>query len=802
MLSLAFACGIWLADGGWASSASARAAALAFLALGSLPRLSSRSRACFALLLATASGVVAMSWRLESAALHAPSAIGDRIVEGRICHVRVEESWFEADLCRAAGVDGEAAPVPPRIRITQDLQTQAGHRLTPWLSGQVIRARLRLRGLTASGNPGVRDRSRALARRGVGARASLVDPRLSVRLSERDHPLGTFFSAGWRKVAAVRSESGSRLSGWGRGGDLLRALALGDRSALTAEQREAFARLGVAHLLAVSGLHVMLVAGLGFGVSNRLLRRSVAITRRYDVRKVSFAAALVIAGVYGVMAGWGVPVRRAFFFLGIAGLALASGRSPSAVQILGLAALPLMIAEPALIFDLGAQLSFLASAALMLARPARDGQATGILAVVSGLLRTSATAIAVTAPLLAWNGIGAGAWGLASNLALIPWTGLVLLPCAIVSAILVWLPELPPASLSLGVCSGIAGKTLEIIDLSVSLLPAKVPGPGPHWLSILIAASIATAGLFMRATWRRVAIAMGVCWLLSVAPRSQIRPEPPRVVSFDVGQGDATLIQGRKASLLVDAGRALEGSFDQGRRIVVPGLAALGVERLDLLAVSHADLDHRGGVPAVLRSFPVTELWLPHGGASDPDFSEILELARSRGVRVRERGMGDPSREIGDLRITPLWPRRRPMEGSRRNRRNAGSLVLRVEIMSGEGRSPRVLLTGDVGVLVEDELRASGQDLRADVLKVGHHGSRGSSSLAFLEAVAPALALVSAPCQGRGGLPSREALERIESVGTKVWWTGYNGAVLVGLGGPSRAPEVHSGASGRSCRRH
>ena len=204
----------------------------------------------------------------------------------------------------------------------------------------------------------------------------------------------------------------------------------------------------------------------------------------------------------------------------------------------------------------------------------------------------------------------------------------------------------------------------------------------------------------------------------------------------------------------------------------------------------------------MLRSFPVTEIWLPRGGASDPDFSEILELARSLDIRVRQRGMGDPSLEIGDLRITPLWPPRSTGVGSRRNSRNDNSLVLGVEIMSGEGPSRRILLTGDVGVPTEWKLLASGQDLGADILKVAHHGSRNSSSRAFLEAVRPSLALVSAPCRGRGGLPSLAALERIEEIGTKVWWTGYNGAILVGLGGPSQEPEVRGGATGRACRRH
>jgi len=257
--------------------------------------------------------------------------------------------------------------------------------------------------------------------------------------------------------------------------------------------------------------------------------------------------------------------------------------------------------------------------------------------------------------------------------------------------------------------------------------------------------------------------------VLTFAPPRALTPSPPRLVALDVGSGDALLVQGREASLLVDAGSAMPGRFDRGRDAVLPALRALGVRALDLVVATHADLDHRGGLPAVLASLPVGALWLPRGGASDPDFAPLVAAARAAGVRVEEVGRGSPSLVRGDLRVRPLWPA--PGAGGSQNER---SLALRVEVGA---RS--LLLLGDLGAN-ERALLADPMSLRADVLVLPHHGSRRSSSPALLAAVDAAVLVVSAPCGGR--LPSPAALRRARSAGGALWWTGRDGAVLVGLG--------------------
>jgi competence protein ComEC len=205
---------------------------------------------------------------------------------------------------------------------------------------------------------------------------------------------------------------------------------------------------------------------------------------------------------------------------------------------------------------------------------------------------------------------------------------------------------------------------------------------------------------------------------------------------------------------------------------VAPALRALGVARLDLVVASHADLDHRGGLPAVLRALPVGEVWLPRGAAADPGFAALRDAARATGAALREVGRGDPARSLGDVRITPLWPPDAGGFGSRNER----CLAVRAEA----GRW-RALLLCDLG-RAEPALIAAEPDLRADVLLLPHHGSRGSSSAALLVAVDPRVALVSAPCPPRRGLPHPDAIARALRAGASVWWTGRDGALFVGLG--------------------
>jgi competence protein ComEC len=351
----------------------------------------------------------------------------------------------------------------------------------------------------------------------------------------------------------------------------------------------------------------------------------------------------------------------------------------------------------------------------------------------------------------------------------------VLLPAAGLALVGAALDPGPWASALLrfaGIAAEWTGSAAVALDQALPIIPAVGP-PGGLTVGCLVA--LAAASLRAKHTCSRVALAIAVSGVLLFAAPRPVEPEPARVVALDVGQGDALIVQDHAAAILIDAGPALRSGVDLGARVVVPALAALGIRRLDLVVATHADLDHRGGLPAVLRSIPVGELWLPYGAREEAGFRDSLELAKRYGVRVSSRGAGSATGEFGGMRVTPLWP---PADATRGSRNDA-SLVVRVDVA---GR--RLLFPGDIEAGAEAALVASGAELRADVLALPHHGSRTSSSAIFLAAVAADVVLASAPCGGRYAMPHPEVVARVRAHGLPLWWTGRDGALLVGLAGP------------------
>ena len=783
-----FLLGAVLADWGVLSLRSAGAVAILATAAG-LVAGRPRWRAVCATAVFLAAGGMTLGARLEESSRAAATRRSEGIVEATVCSIEGGQRWLAAELCDAEAVEGGPLTtgdvlLPSRLWWSTGWDRPEAAWLSRRLPGDRIRVRLRVRPLVCARNPGERARCRGLERRGVGGRASISDPSVRARLPERDRASpGRLIALATR---APRRLIADRLATAGHGGALLAALAVGDRSLLQRSEREAFYALGVGHLLAVSGLHLALAAGLAYGLARAVLRRLEPLCAVRDTRRLALAVALSCACGYALLAGWGLPVRRAVVLLVALAAALATRRVFSASHALAGAALLIAVAQPWAIFEPGAQLSFAASAALMLALRAErvepdSNRVNGVTRVrwralpmaLHGVLWTSATAFLATAPIAVTHGGGASPVALAANALLVPLTGLILLPLALASAALASLPWEPVVDAGLRVAAGVAGPILSSIVWLAERGPEAGPVARPAGWALALAFALAATALCSRSLRARAVLAIALALWLRWAPSVAIEPAPPRVVALDVGQGDAVLVQGERAVALVDGGWAAPGLGDLGASTVVPALRALGVSSLDLVVASHGDTDHQGGLPAVLRAFPVARLWLPPGGVPDPVFAELVELASRRGVRIEERAQGDSEERIGDLRITPLWPPR-DWRGSTNDR----SLVLRIELAQR-----RLLLTGDLGGEAERALRESGADLRADVLKVGHHGSASSASPEFLRATGASVALVSAPC-GRRSLPSPQTLARLRSAGQSVWWTGRDGALLVGLTSP------------------
>jgi competence protein ComEC len=787
---VAQALGILLADRGLLRVDAALVAGATAIALGATVARRAPARAGLAGVAAVAAGALALGDQLEAATAWRPRAPLEVTLEGTVQGSGAGEGWTLVDLTEVVAAEPGAPQLPRRVRIFGRPTPVEMPALEAALPGERVLARVRLRAHRELRNPGSHPRARSLERAGIGAVGWLVHPALHVRLPEREgiRPLA--------RLHARRAALAERLSASGPGGGLLRALALGDRRDLPQEARDAFMRLGLAHLLAVSGLHLTLVASLVFAGVRAALARSAWLAARRDTRELALAAGVAAAVLYALAAGWGVPVRRSLVLLLGLAASVARGRPGVRMQPLAAAAIAVLCVEPEALFQAGAQLSFAASAALaMAARAPAEAQrdrSSRLRRAASEGLRTSASAVAATAPLAAYHLGNTAPLGLIANLVGIPWTAFALLPAALAGAVAACFPADSPAKWVLDLSERIAAFTLFAVGSAAARAPAlgATVRPAPVWFAV--AGALVLLVLWTPRTLVRAALALAVSLLLALAPPAKLLPEPPRIVALDVGQGDATLVQGRRSSVLIDAGLAIPGGVDLGLRSVVPALAVLGLRRLDLVVATHADADHRGGLPAVLEALAVGALWLPSGSRQEAGFAPVLEAAHARGVPVLERGAGDAPARLADLVVTPLWP---PRGGG--TSRNARSLVVRVDL---PGR--RVLLPGDIERETEAALLASGADLRADVLKLPHHGSDSSSSAALLRAVGAEVAVASAPCWGRFGMPHAEVLRRAEAAQLSVWWTGRDGAVMIALGQPLAVwgfGEARAGPSS-SCR--
>jgi competence protein ComEC len=550
---------------------------------------------------------------------------------------------------------------------------------------------------------------------------------------------------------------------------LAKALALGDTGGLSTAQRDAWAAAGVAHLLAVSGLHVALVCACLGSLSRRLLGCLPGVTERTSVPRLAAAVGMVGVALYTLLTGGSPAALRAAVMTGTALLGVLLGHRASAANGLGLAGLLLLAAAPLALYHPGFLLSFAAVLGL-LAFPQRRVRAQGPRAWVGTALALSTAATLATLPITAAF-FGQVPWlGPLVNLVVVPVGSGLATPLALAEALLasLWAPASALVGVPLG---GILGG-LDGVAAWVAAWPAATLGvPPPRRLETLLYGLLLAA---LAATWRRRAkagkVAVACAVALSVCLGTRLWPSGPaslRVEQVYVGQGDAALVTLPAGGvILVDGGGAVHaGERDPGRHVLVPLLAQRGVRRLQRLVVTHPHPDHLHGLVAVAARWPVGELYWNGRGADIPAMQALQAAVRARGGAV----LGPdaiPSRGVWEGVQYEAW-----MLAADDASLNDSSLVLRLQY--GQ-RS--ILLTGDIEARAEAALAARLPP--ADLLKAPHHGSQTSSTEALLRAVAPRAVIISCGDHNRFGFPHAPVLARYARLGIDTWRTDEDGRVL------------------------
>ncbi len=550
---------------------------------------------------------------------------------------------------------------------------------------------------------------------------------------------------------------------------LLQALTVGYKSQISAEQWQLMRNTGTSHLMAISGLHIGLIAGLVFFLVRWLT--PVQILKGVSAQQVAALISLAAALFYALLAGFTVPTQRAFIMLLVIMLAILFKRPAFGANTLALALLGVILTNPVAVLSAGFWLSFLAVMIISLVSSARlrythSGQAD------AAFIRAKNSADRWLQGLRIQWLIALGMLPLSvllfqqgsvispvANMLVIPLVGFLVVPLVLLASFI--------SMVSTEAALWVFMLASDVMALIWYILQWLGESPVASWKSAsipLLHGFLALAGVFLLLMPRGFPLRFaGIILLMPMLLYEADRP--PRgdlwVTVLDVGQGLSVVLQTHEKTLLYDTGARFGERFDMGEKTILPYLQFTGVEQLDTLLVSHGDNDHAGGAQAILKQMKVLNILAGDGAVQASDSgNSYVSICRS-GQHWHWDGV--------DFEI--LHPARHYKKANNR------SCVLKVS-----GKNYSLLLSGDIEAKAERKLLKSAgaaDKLQADVLVVPHHGSNTSSSAAFLRSIKPRLAIVSAGYRNRFGHPTNQVLQRYSAQGVEVLNTAYEGAIQV-----------------------
>ncbi|HEY0297300.1 MAG TPA: DNA internalization-related competence protein ComEC/Rec2 [Bordetella sp.] len=679
----------------------------------------------------------------------------------------------------AEAVGERPAGIPRRIRVTWHGRPGAQDTLPEVVPGQVWRMALILRRPYGPANPHAMDLELRDFAEGVRAEGTVRGKPVLLD----DQPWAGAGIAIERLRHRIRAGMRQALGGQ-RYGPVLIALAIGDQAGVAREDWQVFNRSGISHLVSISGSHVTLVAAMGgllmAGLWRRARWRGVGVAQYLPAQLAGGWAALLVALGYCLLAGWGVPARRTFFMLACLAMAGLARLPLGGSRLLALAGACVLALDPWGMLSPGFWLSFGAVAILMRIasaheQPAQDRRER-VRRVVAGFCKTQGAITLGLTPLLAFLLHQVSLGSPLANAIAVPVVGAVVTPLALLCGAL----SVAPGGQGLAWAAGWLGHGL----FAAVMQPVGWVGRA-DWAAFSVAAAPwpwllpALAGLVFAlqgkgGRWRLLG------WL-GMLPLLLWRPDRPppgdwRLTALDVGQGSALLIETATRTLLYDVGPRYYGGGDAGERVLAPYLRARGIRQVDALVVSHADLDHAGGLRSILQAFPVS--------VSYASF-DLAAHVRREAAHLSEADLGDaqwPSSqrpceagmqwESDGVLFRFIHP---PPDAGRlggKGDSNARSCVLLVQ-----GRRHAILLPGDAGLAQEARYAAALPPLA--VVAAPHHGSSTSSGQALVRAAGPTQVIVQAGYLNRFRHPSPDVVSRWQSAGASVWRTDLQGALTV-----------------------
>jgi competence protein ComEC len=640
-------------------------------------------------------------------------------------------------------------------------------------------------------NPGVFSYERYLAFERVHAIGFLSEEKMCVKVGEDfKNPILPRIEA-WRDhIRNFLQREGTMPSS-----SLFQALVLGEQGNIPEEVREDFVVSGIAHLLAISGDHLGIVAFLSFSLYLWVMKRTEIVLLSLSAKKWAAMLTIPCLLLYTFIAGGGMSVIRATFMVIVFFISIVFDRERHLLHTLALAAFFILIFSPPSLFDVSFQLSFLAVLSILylvppilrtlrqeeLPIPAEAPWKQKVWRYVRLSLIVTVVATLGTAPFVALHFNRLSLIGFIANLFAIPWVGFIIVPISLIASLFSFL-FYPLASLLITVNQFFATILLKVVGFFASIPFASIDLPTPTPLEIVLYYLL----LFLCVHLRRGKIIrhlfIGICILLaadfaywSLKDRFQ---NNLHVTFLDVAHGDSILIEFPKGErMLIDGGGLHEDRFDIGKNVIAPFLWKNKIRRIDTLVLTHPDPDHLKGLNFIASRFSIGRFW-SNGLRTDSDsFLRLEETLAQKRIERFSLNEDTPLQLINGVEVAILNPPAGSIRSvSHQNPAllNNQSIVVRLTF-----KNITLLLTGDVEREAEERMMRKGHPLRADILKIPHHGSSTSSSPTFLQRVSPDYAILSVGEQNIARLPHPEIMGRYEQMGIKIFRTDKHGAITV-----------------------
>lgn len=605
-------------------------------------------------------------------------------------------------------------------------------------------------------NEGTWDRRPALARSGIRLSGSLLDY-AEVRSSLQ--PGKWIDSARSRVRRRIVATFGADVA------PMARALMLGETD-LSDDENDAFKRSGLSHLLAVSGTHLVLAVVTLVRMLKALLLRSQHLVQRIRVDVITAPVGILLSWLYADFSGASGSALRAAAMLSVLFLCDWLGRPRAAQRSLGLSWCGALVLDPMLARDLSFQLSLAATWGLLAASSLDPSRTKPVMPGIDAL-RASLYASLATAPLLVVAGADVATLSIISNALAAPFGEILALPACLTHAVLSPFPSLEGVAAWIG--TG-ALRCLRVLAFAVSKIPgSSVAIDAPSNALGLVAIAVGLSPWLWESWKRKLCAALTAAAFLAVNPGKADQADTVDVRMLDVGQGDGLLVSlGNGEWALIDGGGEGRDPSRIADAVLRPAFRHHHITELALLVITHPHTDHMGAV--LTMDIPIREIWFP--GQGHPGLDRFLERAKHRGARIfsaDELCAGGP-RVFGAALFHAVGPCPAPVETWSTN---DNSLVL-----SLESRGHRLLLMGDAEHDAEAALLAPERaSLVSTAVKVGHHGSKTSSTQAFVDASQAKAVLVSSGSRNTFTHPHPITLQRWKESGAEIFRTDLHGEV-------------------------